>query len=645
MTALAGCWNYGGKPPPDESCKRMLAAQALYGPHDERQWSEGPLAMGRRLFRTVPEDAYDRQPLHGAGGRLTLVADVRLDNREELSAALGLSPDRATSLCDAALLLACLERWGEAALDRLVGDFAFALWDATERKLLLARDFIGQRPLHFHRGDGFFAFATMPKGLHALPEVPYAPDEQAMAEFVTLLPTDGRRSFFAGIETVGAGEAVTVTPDTLRRRRYWQPSRPASSRASAEDYVEGLRHHLDQATRSRLRGAEGAVATQLSGGFDSSAVTATAARLLAADGGKVVAFTSVPREGYDGPVPAGRIGDEGPLAAATAAMHPNIEHVLIRTGHVSPLDEVDRSFLLNERPMLNLCNGAWIAGIARAAKARGLGVMLTGQMGNMTVSYAGTELLPELLRRGRLVQLARTGAQAVRKRSMRLRGVIAAAGGPYVPPRLWRWLSKQAGREWDVFTYTAIRRERLAELDLERLARERNLDFSYRPRKDGFETRLWVMRRVDLGNYNKGMLAGYGIDQRDPTADKRLVEFCLGVPMDQWFAAGEPRALGRRALADRLPRAVLDERRKGYQAVDWHEGMAAARDEIEAEIGRFANCAPAAQALDVERLRQLMKDWPDARWGRQETIDAYRLALLRAASAGHFLRKAVGTNQ
>src|SRR5688572_19589027 len=106
MTALAGLWNYGGAPEPAESCKRMLAAQAIYGPHDERRWSDGTLAMGRRLFRTLPEDIHDRQPLHGAGGRLTLVADVRLDNREDLAAALGLPADRLRGLCDAAVLLA-----------------------------------------------------------------------------------------------------------------------------------------------------------------------------------------------------------------------------------------------------------------------------------------------------------------------------------------------------------------------------------------------------------------------------------------------------------------------------------------------------------------------------------------------------------
>src|SRR6478609_1999309 len=103
MTALAGLWNFGGRPHPGDSCRRMLASQAIYGPHGEAQWSDGSLAMGRRLFRTVPEDVHDRQPLRDASGRFALVADVRLDNRDELAPALDLARGAASGLCDAAI--------------------------------------------------------------------------------------------------------------------------------------------------------------------------------------------------------------------------------------------------------------------------------------------------------------------------------------------------------------------------------------------------------------------------------------------------------------------------------------------------------------------------------------------------------------
>jgi len=438
---------------------------------------------------------------------------------------------------------------------------------------------------------------------------------------------------------------VIVTRGGVQSRRYWAPTPASVSRPAGEDFAEGLRHHLDQATSARLRGADGAVGAQLSAGFDSASVTATAARLLAPEGGKVVAFTAVPREGYDGPAPEERLADEGPLAAATASLYPNIEHVLIRTGERSPLEEIDRNFLLFDRPMLNLCNWTWASAINREMRDRGLSILLTGQMGNMGVSYNGLELLPELLAAGRLARLGRIGSQLVASRTMRWRGVIAGALGPYLPARLWKALNRLWDRDLNLLDYSAIRPDRLEAMDLTRLGRERGLDFAYRPRRNGFESRLWVLRRISLGNYNKGILAGWGVDQRDPTADKRLIEFCLGVPMEAYLSQGELRALARRALADRLPRSVLDERRKGYQAADWHEGLSAARAQIEAEVARLEACGPAAQTLDLARLRGLIDNWPDGDWNRNGVQNAYRFALLRGVSAGHFLRRASGTNR
>jgi len=644
VTAIAGIWNHDGRGGAADACRRMLASQQMYGPHDTRHWSDGGVAMGRQLFRTVPEDAWDRQPLRTKDGRLTLVADIRIDNREELAGELAIGLGESARLPDAALLLFALERWGEDALDRVVGDFGFALWNATDRTLMLARDYLGQRPLHYHAGKGFFAFATMPKGLHALPEVPYAPDEQAVAELLALLPQTGPSSFFKGIERVEAGHVVRVTRDGVQSRCYWNPARPAAGNGSGRDWAEGLRHHLDSATRSRLRGATGGVASHLSAGLDSSAVTATAARLLGPESGRVTAFTAVPNEGYAGTAPANRIGDEGPLAAATAAMYPNVDHVLVRSGLESPLEDLDRSFLLFERPILNLCNWVWTRAINDRARELGLNVMLTGTMGNMSLSYAGFELIPELLRKGQLLRAASEAGALLRTRRSSRKAVAALALGPFMPTPLWRLINKAFGRNLGVQHHSALRSECLESMGLRRLASERQLDFTYRPRRDGFDTRLWVLRRIDIGNYGKGMLAGWGVDHRDPTADRRLVEYCLSVPMEQYLARGEPRALALRALSDRLPREVIAERKRGLQAMDWHEGLTAARAEVAVEVGRLAACAPASQVLDLERMRLMVENWPDSGWQGRSLATAYRYALLRGIASGHFLRRASGTN-
>jgi len=475
----------------------MLGAQRIYGPHDGRQWCDGTLVMGRQLFRTLPEDIHDCQPLRSRDRRLTLVADVRLDNREDLIAELGFSAAEASQLCDAAILLEAFDHWDEGAITRLTGDFAFALWNATSQRLLLARDFLGARPLFYHRGRTFFAFASMSKGLHALDEIPYRPDEQLVAELLVLMPRCGPRTYFADIARVEPGHVVTVTPDGIVSRQYWQPERPKGTRLRSSDYVEGLRYHLDRATQSRLRGVTSAVATHLSAGLDSSAVTATAARLLARRGGKVVAFTAVPRANYDGQPARNRILDEGPIAGATAAMYPNIEHVLVRSGHQSPLEGLDRAVYLFESPVVNPWNHVWISAINQEARERKLNVMLVGAWGNMSATYEGYELLPELLLTGRFVRLWREAGAVAKWRRRRRRSALINIFGPFMPQWLWRHAGQRLyGRHWDIFEYTAIRPERL-ECGLRALAPARRHDFAYRPWADGFAMRLWMMSESD----------------------------------------------------------------------------------------------------------------------------------------------------
>jgi asparagine synthase (glutamine-hydrolysing) len=645
MSAIAGIWRIAGGPEAAESCERMLSAQSIYGSYKSGVWSEGPVALGRRLAKLLPEDVYDDQPLIGAGGRYVLVADLRLDNRDEMIAMLAISATQAKSMCDAALLLAAIERWGPDCCGRLVGDYAFALWDAAERRLVLARDFLGGRPLHYFRGGGFVAVASMPKGLHALHEIPRAPDEERLAEFLTPMPGCGSATFFRDIEKVEASSIVTIDASGVRTRRHWQWSGRKLALSRSEDYVEGLRHHLDQAVRCRLRGANGAVAAHLSAGLDSSSVAATAARLLAPSGGKVVAFTAVPGAGYDLPAPKYKIGDEGPLAALTAAMHPNIEHVLVRSGHCSPLDGLDRSFFLYDCPVPNICNNVWESAIADEARRRKLTVLLTGQLGNMTLSYDGGELLAELVRARQWMQWGRAAAAIVRARHRRLRGVMAASVGPWLPPRLWLWFTRIFhGYNYEINRYSAIDPARLAELDLPARARARGFDFSQRPRKDGVAIRLRLLCRMDLGNYTLGTLGGWGLDMRDPTADRRLVEFCLSVPTEEFYKNGVPRALAKRALADRLPAEVLGAKARGLQAIDWHEGLTAARPQLAEEISRLEQIAPAERALDLKRMRRLVENWPSEGWHRPEVSQAYRVALLRGISTGHFIRRASGAN-
>ncbi len=633
MSAIAGLWRFDDRPGVARDLSRMLSALRPYGADHSANWVDGPIGMGRCLHRMVPEDRFDRQPLSTADGRLILVADVRLDNREDLARALGLSVAGFNARCDAELLLDCVSAWGAGAVARLVGDFALAWWDAHANILTLARDYRGNRPLYFARANGLIAFASMAKGLHALADIPYASDPAAAANFLLVEPGATTASFWAGVNRVPPGGMVALSRTGQRVTQYWNPPRPDRA-APPTDYVEGVRHYLDQAVAARLRGVREAVGVHLSAGLDSAAVTSTAARLMAAQG-RITAFTAVPDPDHPPVVMRGRIADEGPLAALTAAAYGNIDHVRVSGGSASPLAGLDRDFHLYETPLLNRCNMGWSTAILDEARRRGIGVVLSGEIGNLSLSYSGEAYLLELVHTRRWLELTQVAIALLRSGALSGRGLVARTVLPMLPVRLQDRIRRYVGASDDgPRRYAALRPCYLAHAGYG--------EGSGAP--DGFAQRLRALGRHDPGNYYKGYIAGWGVDQRDPTSDRRLVEYMLAVPMREFVAGGQFRSLVRRALADRVPAAVLDERRKGLQAADWYRGLDRARRELRAELDQIATCPDAAALLDLERLERLERDWPERDWGSASVALDYRTALLRAVSVGHFLRKARRSN-
>jgi asparagine synthase (glutamine-hydrolysing) len=176
MSAIAGIWSFDEEVPVSPACHAMLQALHMYGSDDTAQYSSRSVALGRCLLRLLPEDCFDQQPL-SAAGVTSLVADIRLDNRDELGQELGLSSQQSAGMADSALLLAAWQRWQEQCLDHLSGAFSFAVWNQQDQHLFLARDHTGERPLCYALAANCFAFASMPKGLHPLSFVGTEVDE------------------------------------------------------------------------------------------------------------------------------------------------------------------------------------------------------------------------------------------------------------------------------------------------------------------------------------------------------------------------------------------------------------------------------------------------------------------------------------
>ena len=640
MTGICGIWTFETQEEPAvDLCKRMQRALKMYGPDKSATWNGGEIAFGLELAKLLPEDRYDRQPLSGDGGRIRLLTDVRLDNRPELAAELGLTSEQTAVMADSDYVLAAWRAWGVDCLEKLYGDYAIAVWDDQARVLHLARDPLGRRPLFLHSGHGFLAFASMAKGIHALPYVERAPDLQTLEDFLALAPMRGPRSFFAGVERVEPGQRVEIRPgpEITRTMWYdWDVDRDPKL-ASDEAYVEHFRAVFDRAVAERLRGV-GPVAAQLSGGLDSSAVAASAALQLMKAGRTLNAYTHVPSEELLWETPRHRIPNEWPQAAELAALYPNINHVKISSGNRQIADDMISCIEAFETPTTNVCNQVWGSQIERSMVAIGDKILITGEAGNMTISQTGFEQLPQLLRRGKLKTWL-TQIHGLLQNGYTFRDVVVMRSIlANLPAKVGQTLKRMRGEQvFGLADFSALNRDTLRSPRFRRRMR----DLRYSPSGNPFigrrELAVFVLRRMDLaGQHNKGLLAQNYLDMRDPTADRRLVEFTLWAPDRIFLQGGEPRWLYGQAFVGRIPAQSVGRREKGYQSADWFPRLKASVPLISRMMDEIGDSAMAHTAVDLTVMKEDLQSLSAASSPSPQNTLRFKLRFLRALSVTQF---------
>jgi asparagine synthase (glutamine-hydrolysing) len=602
----------------------MLEALSMYGGDDCSQYTGSSVAMGRCLLRLLPEDRFDQQPL-SARGVSALVADVRLDNRADLGVELGLSTQQTAVMADSDLLLAAWQRWLEQCVDHLSGAFSFAVWNEQEQHLFLARDHTGERPLFYTSTANGFAFASMPKGLHRLPYLAAQVDEDYLARYLALANIPIEQTIFRNVRRLPSGCALSVRREKLKVWRHWRTDQlPEPGLRSPEELLDFFREKFDQAVGARLR-TTGGIGAQLSGGLDSGAVAATAAGLLGASGRELTCFTAVPRPGFAGIDTKTHFDDEGGPASEVTALYPNMRHVLVDSSGTSFLDILDHNNNLYDHPCFGPNNEVWSNAILDRARASGITVLLNGNCGNSTFSYDGMGALSAWFRSG---QWAR---ELTGTRNTSARSIVRNAVWPSLP----FWLRSMTDPHMRGFSldYSILHPEIAQRLDLERAAFH-DLNQSS---PDGRTMLRTLLEYGDISDTPVAAQGGWRVDFRDPTYDRRIVEFCLTVPLEEFLRGGQLRSLARRSMVGRLPASTLRRTQRGNQSADWYVNMGLVRERMGAEVDRLQRSPLASRMLDLARMRRLIQEWPSSGFERLDVARSYHIALSRGFSVGRFL--------
>jgi asparagine synthase (glutamine-hydrolysing) len=593
MSTIFGYVRPDDAPKGDALLARM--GTALASPFDEPGgfWTDVGAGMGTRRPARRPGT---NRPRTCARTGFVFAADARIDNRSELCSELKAEGVVLEEEDDAGLLFAAWRRWDVSALTRIAGAFAFAVWAPRTRRLVLGRSAIVAPPLHYHEARDGFAFATMPRGLFALPGVDRQLDRHTLAMNLIRLSGEDHVTLFAGIRRLPMG-CVLQKEDTRPAvvRRWWEMdlSRPPST-GSLADHAAALRDLLARVVDEQMPQAEPA-ALMLSGGLDSAGVAAFAVRARP----HVLAFTHVPTPGAGIP-PEGWRADESALVQDLATGCAGLDSRLLPFELGYPLDRADDMVRAQERHFSNIGNLDWMITALKAAREGGAGVMLTGMQGNLTASRSGGAPF--------LAALAmRDWPGLVREFSMHR---ALSAGWLLLPEPLRRRMLMFRDVHSSVATARPWRDHHPvhpAFADAQELDAEGPVWFStYMPPPQGDERyrMLHLLQRQDIGLVDHAFTHLTGVQWRHPLADRRVAEFCLQLPNRLFHHQGEPRSMMREVLRGMLPESIRTSRIRGLQGYDMMARLKAYPGQLMADLERLDQCDLACEALDLGRMRQ-----------------------------------------
>jgi asparagine synthase (glutamine-hydrolysing) len=249
------------------------------GPDDRDVWAQGPVALGHQRLSIIDLSPRGRNPMANEDNSVRIVFNGEIYNYRDLRPDLIRRGHVFRSQTDTEVILHLYEELGPECIERLNGMFAFALWDERRRRLLLARDRFGVKPLYYARLGDTLAFASEVKAFLALPEFSARPDPFALAEHFTFQNTFGERTFFDGVKLVPAGHYVLVEDGRTQQRQYWDLRFAPESNLNLEEWAAGLRERFEAAVNHQLM-SDVPLGSYLSGGMDTGSISAVAARRI-----------------------------------------------------------------------------------------------------------------------------------------------------------------------------------------------------------------------------------------------------------------------------------------------------------------------------------------------------------------------------
>jgi asparagine synthase (glutamine-hydrolysing) len=580
-----------------ETLEAMTQTMACRGPDASGTWVDGPAALGHRRLAVIDlEGGAQPMSVRTPTGDVALVYSGEVYNFVELRKELRTAGERFTTSSDTEVVLRGYVRWGDALAERLNGMYAFAIWDGRARKLVMVRDRMGIKPFYFYPTADGILFGSEPKAILVNRIAERTVDADGLRELFAFVKTP-RHAIWAGMHEVEPGTIITVDADGLRERTYWRlETRPHTD--DRDTTVGHVRDLLDDIVRRQLV-ADVPRCVLLSGGLDSSTITALAAAQLREQGEQVRSFAVdfVGQTENFKPDPLRATPD-------TPYVHEVAEHVDSRHSDIVLDDQALADLRLRRRVI-----------IARD---------IPGGFGEMDASLY---LLFKALREQSTVALSGESADEIFGGYQQFHNPVVQRAHAFP----WLVLASHQFRAAD----SALLPEVLATLDLAGYRHEKYesaiAEVVHLDSESDLEHRMRISSYLHLTRFVRMLLdrkdrmsMAVGLEVRVPFCDHRLVEYVYNAPWSLKTYDGREKSLLRGAARDVLPASVVDRVKSPYPSTQDPRYVRDIQQEVEELLRDRTHCV--FELMDRRRLLDAVAQAPEAitpraRHGLEQALD------------------------
>ncbi|MEL7669268.1 lasso peptide isopeptide bond-forming cyclase [Methanobacterium sp.] len=544
MSAITGIFYRDGRKVDPELIKKMNNRLSHRGPDGSAVWCEGSIALGHQMLWTTPESLHEKLPFEDDSG-LVITVDARIDNRDELSKELDIEDNEEVS--DSYFILKAYEKWGEDCPDKLLGDFAFVIWDKNEEKLFCARDHMGVKPFYYYLDDKMFVFGTEIKALFCVPGVPRELNEIKIALFLQIEYIEDKIcTFYENILRLIPAHSLSIYLNKNKLRKYWELDPNSKTLMnSEEDYINSFREIFEEAVRCRLRSAF-PIGFDLSGGLDSSSIVCTAKNINMANNYHCPDLNTFSYIFDEFP----QIDERFYIKKVVNTGGINAHYILC--DKISPLEQANISLYYQDQPYSN----PFLPIIRSSFKEmhnNSIRTLLCGAGGDYVI-YTGKNYFLELavtFQWYKLIKEIRASSKLMG--SSVYKKVIHDVIYPLIPSNLKKRLKKF------FYSYSYLNKDFMMELKINEKINEYPNNFQKFTKVNTAKKYHYLSLSGDSAQKHFETLdlmsESFSLDLRYPYYDKRLIEFCYSIPTEMKFKVWN-RFIQRVAMEGILPSEV-----------------------------------------------------------------------------------------